>query len=768
MTDLTASWQNRIERDLAPFVDPNTELFVVPDGRIIEATWTQQHLQRSARFKIPVSGEGIEVEFGREKLTYAAFFASEQMANLFGIAKGTLSRFDRSIYVDTLAKLPSQSNSASESAVRLIETTIGQSDAFAGHTNVIMMTGEAGAGKTSVLKQFVRIQADAYARGQAKFVALYIDAQGRALARFNEAVATELNDLRVMLPFHAVPTLVRLGLIVPVIDGFDELIGVGGYDDAFNSISAFIEELDGSGVLVASARSTYYEQEFLTRANRESALGEQSWRLTSIETLAWEQKQRDAYVDKRCSDESRRPEIQVAINKLFSGANSALAGKPLFVAKTVDFILGGGALSESGDMLGQLVSAFLDRERQDKLRDKTGRPILDARRVEDLCEDLAEEMWSQGTRELDRGTVRELAEISISGVQLPSQSRQVVIERMPTFAFLQPGEAVGSVAFEHEIFFAYFLAKRMTYKLLKDAAGLDLLFGRSLLPDTIADSIAANLAGGSEFQQQAKKVCEILCRVASGGTLRSQQVRENCGRCFAAIARLISHCGAKFESFILSNLVFPGVSLHGVAFDNCSLREIDFRSADLTGARFDNCDASGVIFQRVLIDLSTHLGITGVTAGNFSGLRLASDSGQITQIFDPLKVNAELKSVGLPSALSEEQAAARSVDTHVVNLVERLARAYTRCNPVCVQDTTFGQMFNDALWPEVERIAIDSQIVKQEARAAHGPRRKFLRRLVLPEDLMAGYEGTRESSHAVESFWKALEAAFPGKGGGGN
>ena len=93
-------------------------------------------------------------------------------------------------------------------------------------TRVIMVTGEAGAGKTQVLQELVRRQADNYLRGKTHKLFLYVNAQGRALARLNEALATELQDLRVSLTYHSVATLARVGILIPIIDGFDELLGV--------------------------------------------------------------------------------------------------------------------------------------------------------------------------------------------------------------------------------------------------------------------------------------------------------------------------------------------------------------------------------------------------------------------------------------------------------------------------------------------------------------------------------------------------------------
>jgi len=265
------TWYKQIESDLVPFIDPGTTLALNVSGSVIEAVWSQRRKELFARFLVSNISE-ISVEFLGKEYSYRSFFASEHMADLLGIAKSTMLIHASRRYVETRAEAEAPDGTTRvDSATKLVADLVAAREIEEDRTNFIMVTGEAGAGKTSVLKELVTRQAADYSKGQANFVYLYVDAQGRALARFNEALATELNDLRVSLPIHAVPPMVRLGLIVPVVDGFDELIGAGGYEDSFTSISSFVESLEGKGAIVASARSTYYEQEFLARANRNAA-----------------------------------------------------------------------------------------------------------------------------------------------------------------------------------------------------------------------------------------------------------------------------------------------------------------------------------------------------------------------------------------------------------------------------------------------------------------------------------------------------------------
>lgn len=751
MSELVEAWEAKISRDLAPFIDPGNELLMLRSGATIEVSWDQFRQTRNARFIVSRAGGGVDVEFEGRTYSYPAFFACERMADLTGIAKGTLSRLRSTLFVETKARIDG-SDAPPKPATEVISERVKASDDADALTDLIMITAEAGAGKTSVLKELVRKQADAYVKGRAKHLYLYVDAQGRALARFNEALATELNDLRVMLPFHAVPTLVRLGLIVPVIDGFDELIGVGGYDDAYNSISSFIEDLEGAGVIIASARSTYYEQEFLSRANSTSALGSQSWRLDSVRILGWAEEERTAYIESLSVPD--KGQVIQTLQQVFSNENEGLASKPLFVARAASVVVSGDHLSGHESLLEQLISLFLLREQRDKLRDKSERPILTVAELRSLCADFAEEMWAQGTRELDRATVKELAEIALSETALTEGSKQIVIERMPTMAFLMKGESPGSVAFEHELFFSYFLAERIAARIAESGVGLPLLLGRSVMPDPLAEGITAKLSleGGKEPED----LIAALCHACSGYAPRIQLVKENAGKIVSQILRLEG--GAVDTRF--HSVVFPGSSLRDCQFESCRFESVEFKRADLAAASFEGCVGNQLIFDNPLISDSTRLDIGGeVDPSDFFGLRVAREGGEIEQVFDPTQIRDELAKVGFKPAIDAPVTQVRRVHPNVVQLVDKLARAYMRSNPVCVQE---DGIFARAEWPEVERLAIRSGVVKEEGRATSGKPRRFLRRTVSPTELMAGLSTGDQVSEAVSQFWQSLEQAFPG------
>lgn len=745
----------QVRDDLAPFIDPGTTIKETPSAHSVELSWVQKRRDVSATFCTGVSGE-IEVLWRGERLSYRSFFASEHMADIRGIAKTSLDVLNASLYIETKAK-SAEFLQGEGPAITVINSLV-RADSLE-YTNFVMITGEAGAGKTSVLKELVSRQAKGYLAGEENFVYLYVNAQGRALARFNEALATELNELRVDLPHYAVASMVRMGLIVPVIDGFDELIGVGGYDDAFSSISAFVDDLSGHGALVASARSTYYEQEFLARATRAASNGEQAWRLSSATVMGWGDGERATYVESiagATKADGNANTVLSELRRIFAGSNQALGSKPLFVARAADAVLERADIfAGDGALLERLVQAFINREQKEKLLTRSGDPILGGEDIRSMCRDLAEEMWNLGTRELDRLTVRDIAEFAMPDSVVSVADRNTVIERMPSMAFLQPGEGPGSVAFEHEIFFDYFLAERVAIALGAGTPSLALLLGRSSMPESLADAIAQRVLESETYR--LAHLLESLAKVSKLPGARQQVVQENAGRIIAAAFQASEDevLDAKIES-----VIFPGSDLHGVRFRGAIFSGCLFKRPDLTDTVFDDCEIRDCAFESPLISRGTVLDARGLMVNDFIGIRVVNDGGA-RAIFDPRDLVLHLAQASLPSVEVRDEVHARAVDGNVVDMIERLARAYTRCNPICVQDDYLHSIFEHEFSDEVVEIGEQVGVFRREIRAANGPRRNFVRRLVLPEHILAGIWEGAEIPPQIRQFWERIEDRFP-------
>ncbi len=156
-------WKKRISHDLNPFADPGTEVRLEGEGRCIRAEWVCRGVERQAQFSISVD-QGVQVNFLTKSLPYRSFLVGPEMADLLGLAKMILQSQKPLLFIPTKASLVGEPERPTESAVDLINAVLrdGTTDA----TKIVMITGEAGAGKTRVLQEVVRRQAIACARSR--------------------------------------------------------------------------------------------------------------------------------------------------------------------------------------------------------------------------------------------------------------------------------------------------------------------------------------------------------------------------------------------------------------------------------------------------------------------------------------------------------------------------------------------------------------------------------------------------------------------------
>ena len=763
-SDFSKYWKGRIERDLTSFGDPGATVTVNGTGRQFSAEWIMRGTVREAMFSTSLD-RGVSVRVGGRRLAYSAFVAGPDMADLPFVARMILQASKPRLFIPTKAESTNGGDATPAPAVDVLTTLLDQERDEA--TRVVMVTGEAGAGKTCVLQELVRRQAEDYVHGRTSKLLLYVNAQGRALARLNEALATELQDLKVGLTYHSVAVLARLGILIPVIDGFDELLGVSGYDDAFSSLAGFLEQLEGQGQLLTSARSVYYEEEFIARAGSMSTTGGQAWSHDAVRVLAWSDKDREDYLYRLAEDEGLSDEESAAlrgrVHEVFDGKNAVLASKPLFFTRTVELLRRNPHFSGSEDLLRALVYEYLSRERTEKLLDRQSGSLLTEDQFERLMCELAEEMWNQETRELDSRSVREVAEYFVEIEELSDAAKQVIIKRIPTFAFLARSDDPAShlrLSFEHELFFFYFLAGSIALQFTSSGTDVRIVLSRSALPEDVADRVAIALVA-SEGVGTPEHLQELLDRLGAASEtewIRMTQVRENAGLLAMALLREYAcsdEGGREIDGRVVRSVLFPGGHLKNVTLRRCSLIDITVRRTDLTLTKFLDCEARNVVFfEPCVAPDSTRLELRGIEAEHVVGIR-APQGDSMETIYDPSIVATTLKECGAPIR-TDLQRPDPHVSAEYMTLLERLMRVYRRANPICKDDSNLKAIFTDPGWKTIEGLLVEHGIVTKERRATRGRPKEFLRRRFRPEQIMAGLSEHSAPDARILAFWRAL------------
>ena len=746
-----------IRRDVAPFTDPGSEI-EVGEGLLL---WRKDGVDHKAKLLQDRGQDLPTVKIGRgAAMPYPAFLASHHLADLRSLAEFILKTIPRSeTYVEARARradedAPTESSGTGEKAETLIADLAD--DAPYGSTRMILVRGPAGSGKTMALKHMTRARADRYLTGTSTALFFYIDAQGRALSRLDDAMARDLQELRSRFSYNAVPPLVRRGLLVPVIDGFDELLGSGGYDEAFSSLTAFISKLDGSGAVVASARSTFFDyHKFRENADKYAHDGNLNYEVEPVEIEPWSEAEADELVALTV------PSSTVAQFKRFRAelgeSNKALLKKPFYVSRIAELLETGDEIESHEAILDTLVNAFLQRESRQKFLDKDRQPLLDVDGHRRLLVMLAEEMWWLETRRLDLETVRATAELLLEELGVPPRTAWQVIGRMPYYGLLRADDAgVGHLQFEHETFYGYFLAEAFKRCIEGERGELRRFLARSVLDDATVDEAIGRYGGDVDACTDAAiKMCEVLRR-----GLGDSVARQNAGR---FVARAVKACGELRPRTRLKHLYFDQEDFGQAAlvephFQNCFFDRVDFTALKMVRPAFGECNIQmpklSLVGTRLedadpgLLDIVTGVEIVlnGDSSGEAPSRLYAPD--QVRKILVRLGMKGEDRPATVSEYSDRQQARIRLVERFLLKMERRFY----------VAEEDFGRLGlgSDPDWDEVYELLKDRRVVRIETPPMSG-RPKPLVRLGYPADLIRRGENIDDGSRpAIQRFWQEL------------
>lgn len=752
MKDLSDFWVSKIKRDLADFCDPGTQLQIENDRSSILCE--MHHRGERKEFNLKLRPDLVTLTFKGNEYRYRDFLASSHLSDLRNLAKMIAQTSKPELYVETKVRNDDQKSEMFLFDHRFIERFFSDSPEY---TQLLMITGEAGAGKSSALRNLVKKGAERFLNGESSYLFFYVNAQGRALSRFNEALSTELNELRSVIPYHAVSSLVRNDLLIPIVDGFDELLGISGSEDAFSSLSAFIEELDGQGITIASSRSSYFENEFRAKANQHSSLGSQSWRMRHCRILKWQDVEVDEYL--RRFSEAKLPEqkdkeyFYSKIDLAFS-SHPDLKYKPLFLSKVSEVISDGEDISQTEDLLSEIVNIQLNRECSEKILSKAKTPILTLERLSYLYSEIAEEMWNQEARELTKDTISFVAEYVLSEVDISNEHKEYVIGRLPSAAFMTPGDKKGSLAFEHEAFFDYFISERLASTLVNEESLIRIqsIFGRSQLSSELSSRLSKSIK--DSHKKNLLDVMKNVNGMAAFENSRTAVVRENGGR---IVSEFLSNADIDCSNIEIKNAIFPetdfgNCSVKNVAFKGCEFRKAKFSTAKITSSNSEN----SLFFESIVDVSSTRLEINGVVWDEeVIGLKFGEDEDPC---YDPEIIYDSLAKIGIITVAKTPKATKRSVDETVLKMIEKFFNLYNIRNPICKGDEHLNWIFLDSKWRDLEKILIRHKIVTSEVRSMGGPPKEFLRRQVLPEEFLKGINKNANVQLNIDQAWSEIEA----------
>lgn len=742
----------QIKRDIRAFADPGTDVLV--DNDLI--CWEQDGSERTATL-VGVAGGGLpDVEIEGTRLTYRSFLAGPQMANLDRLAEFMPKIIGKPRnYVSTKASTPVHGVGPADGLIR----ELALERLRFGSTRIVLVQGEAGSGKTIALKQMTLDRARDWQRQANSPLFFYIDVQGRALSRLDDAMARDLQDLRSRFYYNAVPSLVRNGLLVPVIDGFDELLGTGGYEDAFSSLAAFIAQLNGCGALVASARSAFFDYNgFRENAERYSGDGMLSYDIEPVKIEPWSDQDAEELVRKRTPDPAQLSSFR-QLRTDMDDENRKLLRKPFYVSQIVNLLLDGDGIRADDMILDQLVETFIRREHA-KLRNKEGRPLLSLQGHREFLVRLAEEMWWLETRHLDVETVQAWLELVVEQLGVAEDDARRIRSRVPTYGFLTTVDAQkGTLRFEHEVLYGFLLAEKLKQCIDHDPKELRRFLNRSMLDETLVDQVVRLLGD----EEKAATAVDVVCSVLTRG-LTEFIARQNGGR---LVARIIKEFGrlrvdAAMQHLYFEHEDFGEAELERPHFANCYFSSVDLTRTRMHRPRFTDC-----VFHQPRVAMG-HTRFDGAPS-NFStlvkGIAVVNEGiehdSETNLVYAPERITSILCQLGMERPRREEPEedwAYLAVQKGRIATLERFLGKMAQRYQLAKDDLERLSVTNEENWDLVYCLLERHGLLKEEMRQMSGRPKPLIRLAYPPDVIRMGEDLTDVRRPKLTEFWKELLA----------
>lgn len=519
-------------------------------------------------------------------------------------------------------------------------------------TSVYFLIGQAGLGKTELMvtlakQRAAEIELDPNCKMP---LYLFVSSTGRTLSSLEDAVNSALNITK-LLSSQSAKALCRNGLLVLLVDGFDELLGSSGYENALGSLEPWFKELGGRGVLVASARSSYY----LTQYRRSLA---QATHLNVDHTLAelqpWSKSASEAYLDEMGVPKATLTAIRERDWKILSVP---------FFAKAFAAWVSRQEVSDTSipSMYEVVVEQYLDREAR-KLTDPNVGALLTSSELRVLFSEAAELMQNSRNREIEQLDLIMCVE-SVVGSSNLDMVRPGLARRITSLCGLgvtTDSNGQNQFGFSHEVLFDCFLSLAIQNR-LSGVINVDSLLS---LFKTGAINIAV-------FEWLVERKPKETLGLAKQIKFEVKEPQEN---------RVLSgNLGALWETILRAQAGVPvcdtacGLQLERVELAASGWSTLDLSDSTVQLLKIPSCNAISIKMAKAKIDY-----LEAKTAEQARRIIIGIGSAQIHSIYvgdhfgeGRIQVRKVLEDLGLVPATSTDV----TTDMEIAkDFLERLAR----------------------------------------------------------------------------------------------
>lgn len=699
--------------DLTPFADIGDNAVRIGDQN---NKYTVRLTRDGRLLKLVIDQESgkIQGNWGtgatRNFASLQALFASEIFANLrrWSDAQRELLRREAPSPTKLLPIHGQTHEGKAIQSVEQVDDDLGTSQRAKDATEILLIDGPAGIGKTSLIEQLALRRAEAY-RTNFRPLVLHVKSRGRVLSNLQDLMAFSLQTIRSQITYDQIPVLAKHGLVVIAIDGFDELADPNGYEMAWAQLAELVTFVRGKGTLILAGRDTFIGRSRLLKDV--SALREGIDIVNSLTLTAPTPDQAKQWLARHQWTDAHFS--LPAISVLFEDDSFAL--RPVFLRILSDYVKPKELKDKHERYLTPLlVNQMIEREAGlfgkavDSVMNKDERELFVR---EFLCE-VARQMADSQTESLESSEIAWISEAAL-GDNRPAEVVSLIRNRASVVAFFVNDERPGYRAFMHSYLLNYFIAivaieavsrGDIPKFIRRNLLGSEFL---SVFSDVAAETAVTSPRIFSSFWSRASSMS--LSYTSSDRGLR------NIGALvLASLPAVLSEEPITLREFQIDDAVIRG-GCPKTSLININISQLDCRGSDLSNLTWSTSSIGTLI-----VDAAVRVSTSFPTPAKISlpdGEQLSGTDEVTTWLASHGRDPEVTVTSGLaPAALKNKP---------IYKLLMRAARMRQYWLRDENDDIQASKIINDQNWDTLSKILLKNEYLREETRPASGRASKF-------------------------------------------
>ena len=606
-------------------------------------------------------------------------------------------------------------------------------------TTALYITSDAGEGKTSLINELARMQANHFKDNKSDWLLVPIPLGGRHFLRFDDITVGALQN-RYRFPYlyyGSFLAMVKMGVIVPAFDGFEEMFVESSSGEALSAMGILVNSLDSHGAIVVAARKAYFEFENLgMQVKLFDTIRTHSVGFGKVKLARWKKPQFMEYSRKRGITNPEK--VYQRVSEHLKDDHPLLT-RAVLVKRLLDLVEQSHSLdnflkqlkTSGANFFSLFVFKLIEREATEKWIDRSGNqevgtPLLTVDEHCELLSQIALTMWESRVDYMTRDNLEFVSDYFCEVAQKDAYHVQQIRERIRGHAMLVPSRnATQAVEFNHDAFRLFFVGEGIARQIqpLNDRAKAETLgyFRRGILPEQAQHALT--LAVMQNWPLIQRDVVVFLLKIIHIDSQVSY-AHENCGNIIIQLLNGMDGMNVEVSNVSFSADALCGKKLLNIIFKDCYFSPSCLESTTLEQCRFIKCK-----FSQLRIFESSKISDVTFDHCTVDGLKLIHEK---REIWDPGHVQTNLQQRGIiyegsmlkPSTPHENIDESSDDD---IRDMKKIVRYFTRSTHISERvmlmklGTSRGQPFIENSLP----ILLKNRILEEITHTGAGTQRRF-------------------------------------------